>query len=165
MDEMGWIKDIYNYCRLAREIKGLCKDGLLNQFSSLYGVPFKIDHAGRMYAVVNPALQNIQKDGSTQIFEFDGNGLSDKTYISQWVMTKLVAVEKLITAHNLLDVLTFDIREILIDGQPSGSYAIIFTPVGFKEFDHGWRNLAWAVASCMLASIFIFLMLLFTCGI
>lgn len=162
---MGWIKDIYNYCRVAKEVKGLCKEGLLNQFSQLYGVPFKIDHAGRIYAVVNPALQNIQADGSSQIFEFGENGLSDRTYISQWVMLKLTAVEKLMTAHNLLDVLTFDIREILIDGQPSGSYAVIFSPVGFKEFDHGWKNLAWTSLCAILSGVFIFLLLLFTCGI
>ena len=142
---MGWIKDIFNYISLSREMKKLYDDGLVEQFSKLYGVKFRYDNARRLYAVINPTLQNIQNDGATQIFEFGQDGLTDKTYIKQWILLKLSAVEKLITAENLLDVLTFDIREITIDDQPTGNYVIIFTPIGFKEFDYAWKHLLYWV--------------------
>ena len=142
---MGWIKDIFNYISLSREMKKLYDDGLVEQFSKLYGVKFRYDNARRLYAVINPTLQNIQNDGATQIFEFGQDGLTDKTYIKQWILLKLSAVEKLITAENLLDVLTFDIREITIDNQPTGNYVIIFTPIGFKEFDYAWKHLLYWV--------------------
>ena len=156
---MGWIKDIFNYISLSREMKKLYDDGLVEQFSKLYGVKFRYDNALRLYAVINPTLQNIQNDGATQIFEFGQDGLTDKTYIKQWILLKLSAVEKLITAENLLDVLTFDIREITIDDQPTGNYVIIFTPIGFKEFDYAWKHLLYwvlGVTAVVLGGLFSF---------
>lgn len=147
---MGWIRDIHNFIKTSRAVKeAYKKEGIIEKFNQLYGVSFKVDNVGRLYAVISPVLQNIQNNGTSQIFEFGPGGLSDKTYIEQWIMIKLNAVEKLIAAQNLLDILTFDIREVVMDGEPTGNYLVIFSPVGFEEFNTAWKKLTITIVSTL----------------
>lgn len=153
---MGWIKNIYNFLKLRKELKkDYEKEQICEKFTELYGIEFKSDWAARIYAVVNPALQNIRDNGTSQIFEYDENGITDKTYIKNWIMTKLVASEKYIAAANLLDILLFDMKELQVDGQPSGNYLIVFTPFSFPDFVKSWKALAVTVFSVIAAAIVI----------
>lgn len=153
---MGWIKNIYNFLKLRKELKrDYEKEEICRKFTELYGVEFKSDWAARIYAVVNPTLQNIRDSGTSQIFEYDEDGVTDKTYIKAWIMTKLAASEKYFAASNLLDILLFDMKELRVDGQPSGNYLITFTPFNFDDFERSWKNLAVTIFSVIALGIVI----------
>lgn len=153
---MGWIKNIYDFLKLRRELlKDYKKEDLCAKFTKTYGVEFKTDWAARLYAVVNPALQNIRDNGTTQIFEYGQDGLTDKTYIKHWIMERLIVVEKYIAATNLLDILLFDMREITMDGKPTGNYLVTFTPYNFPMFKKSWKRLAALLGGLLVAAAII----------
>ena len=131
---MGFLKDIYEFRKLRKELLRVYKDdNLVNRFSDLYKLNFKVDRAARMYAVMNPLLMNI-KTGSSQAYEYTTGGMNDYEYIRQWILTNLMAVAPALAAENLLDVLLFDIKELLYDGKPSGNYLITFKPYNFDDY-------------------------------
>lgn len=136
------IKNIFTYLSLKKELMNdYREENLIERFSELYKVPFKVDNAGRLYAIINPLLLNIRNNSSSQIYEYTSEGMTDTTYIKQWVFTNLMAIEKMFAAENLLDVLLFDIQPILNNGTPTGNYLITFTPRGFHEYDKARRTI------------------------
>ena len=82
---------------------------------------------------MNPLLMNI-KTGSSQAYEYTTGGMNDYEYIRQWILTNLMAIAPALAAENLLDVLLFDIKELLYDGKPSGNYLITFKPYNFDDY-------------------------------
>ena len=74
---------IYNFfkylvlnIRYTSLLRKIYKDEkLIEKFSQLFDVEFRIDWIGRVYAVLNPNIINDKLDVNTQIFEYTENGL------------------------------------------------------------------------------------------
>lgn len=132
---MGIFKDIYSFRKLRHDLMKVYKEeNLVDRFSRLYGLKFKVDRAARMYAVMNPMLHSMQSNKTSQIYEYTTNGINDYEYVRQWVFANLMAVAPELAAENLLDVLLFDLKELLYEGKPSGNYLITFSPYNFKDY-------------------------------
>lgn len=130
-----WIKDLFDFWKIRRELlKDYKNENLIERFSQIFDVKFKADRAARLYAVMNPLLMNMRANNTSQIFEYTNDGMNDYTYVKQYVLTRLMAVEKMFAAQNLLDILTFDIKAIDVDNKPSGNYLITFTPYNFDDY-------------------------------
>lgn len=150
---MSIIKDIYNFWSLRRDLlKVYEEEQLLVKFSQLYDIPFKVDRAARIYAVINPLAYNLKRNGSSQIFEYTVDGTNDYEYIKHWIFTKMAVVEKMFAAQNLLDVLVFDLKQIMVDDKPSGNYLITFTPYNFNDYVNSKKKLIILSLSLIVAA-------------
>ena len=84
---MSWIGDIYEFNKLRRELKKIYKEtDIVQKLSETYEVDFKVDRAARLYAVLNPMLLNLRTKNTSQIFEYTSNGVSDISWLKQYVM-------------------------------------------------------------------------------
>lgn len=98
------------YTKILKEVYK--NENLIQNLSNLFGVNFKIDWIGRIYAVINPNIVNGVYDPNTQIFEYNESGLSNTLYIEKWIMERLNVAEKFIQANNLFDLLTYKIEKL-----------------------------------------------------
>lgn len=137
-----WIKDLFRFWKLRHDLlHEYKKENLEERFTELFGIKFKTDHAARLYGIMNPLLMNMRSNNTSQIYEYTSSGMSDYTYLKNYVLTRLIAVEKMFAAQNLLDILKFDIEAIDVDGKPSGNYLITFTPYNFKDYEKARKKL------------------------
>ena len=98
------------YTKILKEVYK--NENLIQNLSNLFGVNFKIDWIGRIYAVINPNIVNGVYDPNVQIFEYSEDGLSNTLYIEKWIMERLNVAEKFIQANNLFDLLTYKIEKL-----------------------------------------------------
>ena len=126
----SFIKNLILNIKYARLLKKIYKDeNLINKFSELFGVEFRIDWVGRIYAVFNPNIINNELDINSQIFEYNDNGLTNAPYIEKWIMTRLNLVKDFIMANNLFDLLTYEIKKI----DDYDNYLFIIKPITFDD--------------------------------
>lgn len=111
------IKDVYK------------QDEIIEKLSKLFGTEFKMDWVGRLYCVINPNITGDQLDLSTQIFEYDNNGLTNTAYIEKYIMTKLNAIRNFVIANNLFDLLTYRIEKL----DEYDNYLFIIEPITFED--------------------------------
>lgn len=115
------------YTKILRKIyKG---EGLLEKFSQLFGVEFKMDWVGRVYTVINPNIIDDKLDINTQIFEYNDNGLTNEPYVEKYIMTKLNIVSDFIMANNLFDLLTYEIKKL----DDYDNYLFVIKPITFDD--------------------------------
>ena len=85
----NFLRYLFIHIKYTKLLKTIYKDEkLLEKFSQLFGVEFRIDWVGRVYAVLNPNIIDDQLDVNTQIFEYTEHGLSNKVYLERWIMLK-----------------------------------------------------------------------------
>ena len=111
------IKDFYKSVKMHRKyskiLKKIYKDeNIIENLSALFGVRFKIDKIGRIYAVINPNIAGDKYSATTQIFEYNENGLDNTTYVEKWIMERMNIASRFIRANNLFDLLTYKIERI-----------------------------------------------------
>ena len=125
---------IYNFFKYlllngkySRLIKKIFKDeNLIEGLSQIFKTNFKIDWIGRVYAVLNPNLdENGNYSPNTQIFEYGEKGLDNEKMVEQWVMEKLVVISEFIQTNNLFELLTYSIKKL----DKYDNYLFILEPV------------------------------------
>ncbi len=99
------------------------QDKLIEKLSSLFGVQFRRDWVGRLYAVVNPAVKDGKFDNG-QIFEYTQGGYDTTEHAQQWIMGRMALMENYLQTNNLFDALTFDIKRL----DDNGNYLFILSP-------------------------------------
>lgn len=152
---MSWIGDIYEFNKLRRELKKIYKEtDIVQKLSETYEVDFKVDRAARLYAVLNPMLLNLRTKNTSQIFEYTSNGVSDISWLKQYVMDRLIGVERYLAEIGLLDVLKFDITQCYIDDEPTNNYLLKFTPILFDDFVNSKKKLI--ILVLVLVSLLLF---------
>ena len=92
----------------------------------MFGVQFKKDWIGRLYAVINP---NISTPLNDQVFEYNERGLDNKTYIEKWIMDRMNVLNEFILSHNLFDVLTYNIKKL----DNYDNYLFVIQPITLKD--------------------------------
>jgi len=129
---------IYNFFKyLALNIKytKLIKkayrdEHLLEGLSKIFKSDFKFDWIGRVYAVLNPNLdENGRYSPNTQIFEYGENGLNNNQMIEQWVMERMSVVSDFIRTNNLFELLTYSIKKL----DNYDNYLFILEPITLRD--------------------------------
>ena len=128
-----FIRDLYLHIKYSKIIKKVIKDeGLLHKFSQLYGVNFKEDWIGRIYAVLNPYIKNGKYDPEAITYENTAEGFDPRTYLENWIMERLAVASQFIHANNLFELLTYDIKKLDEDD----NFLFVVQPVTLSELQH-----------------------------
>lgn len=126
----NFLKYLFLNIKYTKLLKSIYKDeNLIEKFSQLFGVEFRIDWIGRVYAVLNPNIINDKLDVNTQIFEYTENGLSNSVYLERWIMTKFNLVKDFIMANNLFDLLTYEIKRL----DEYDNYLFVIKPITLSD--------------------------------
>ena len=105
------------------------EENLLMNLSNLFGIRFKKDWVGRVYAVLNPNLIGQKFNPDTQIFEYNENGLDNTTYVEKWIMEKFNIASQFIKTNNLFDLLTYNIKKL----DDYDNYLFIMQPITLED--------------------------------
>lgn len=126
----SFIKNLYLNVKYTKLLRQIYKDeDLLNRFSQLFGVEFRIDWVGRIYAVLNPNIISDQLDLNAQIFEYNENGLTNAAYLEKWIMTKFNIIKDFVMVNNMFDLLTYEINRL----DEYDNYLFVIKPITFDE--------------------------------
>ena len=129
------IYNFFKYLLLNRKYSRLIKkafdnENLLEGLSQMFKANFKTDWIGRVYAVLNPNLdENGQYSPNTQIFEYGENGLNNEKMVEQWVMERMVVISEFIQANKLFELLTYSIKKL----DKYDNYLFILEPVTLSD--------------------------------
>lgn len=104
------------------------QDQLIAKLSSLFGVQFRRDWIGRLYAVLNPAIRDGKFD-NTQAFEYAEGGYDTTEHAKQWIVERTIMMERFIQTNNLFDALVFDVKKL----DDNGNYLFIIMPSTLPE--------------------------------
>lgn len=100
------------------------QDQLIAKLSHTFGVQFRRDWVGRLYAVVNPAIKDGRFD-NTQVFEYAQGGYDTTEHAKQWIVERTIMMENFIQTNNLFDALAFDVKRL----DDNGNYLFVLMPV------------------------------------
>jgi hypothetical protein len=117
------IKYTYILKKIYRE------ENLIEKFSQLCNVEFRMDWVGRIYTVINPNVINDKFDVNEQIFEYTENGLSNAPYVEKYLMTRFNVIKDFVMANNLFDLLTYEIKQL----DNYDNYLVIIKPITFDD--------------------------------
>lgn len=125
-----FIKYLYAHIKYYKILNKVYKEeNLLANLSNLFGVNFKKDWIGRIYAVFNPYVKDGVFNPNVQIFEYTENGLENDAYIEHYILTQLNVAKQFIKANNLFDLLTYRIKSI----DDNGNYLFIMEPITWSD--------------------------------
>ena len=152
----NFFKNLFLNIKYTRILKRIYRDEqLLLKFSQLFGIEFRIDWVGRIYAVINPNVINDKFDINTQIFEYTEEGFTNKPYVEKYIMTKLNAIRDFVMANNLFDLLTYEIKRL----DEYDNYLFIIKPITFDDCMK-WTKI-FAIVYSIVAIIGTFLLCVF----
>lgn len=127
----NFFKSLYQHIKYTKLLNSIYKkENLLDNLSKLFGHKFKKDWVGRIYTIINPYIINGKFDNESHIFEQDENGLNNREYIEQYILEKLIIVNKFITVNNLFDLLMYEIKKV----DDYGNYLFVMRPITYDDF-------------------------------
>jgi hypothetical protein len=133
-----FFRDIIEYFKIKRIVDAVIKEeDLLNNFSHLfstenYEVNFKTDWISRIYAVVNPIVQDPQ----SRIFEYDEKGTNLNSFVSKWVIEHMIAADTFVKNHELFDILVYDCKQI----DDNYNFLITLTPITWFDLQKSLKR-------------------------
>lgn len=145
------IRNLIDYVKTKRIIKEVIKEeDLLNNLSSLFSkgdylIKFKQDWIGRIYAVVNPVVQDPQ----SRIFEFGEEGVNIKSFVHKWVMDHMIAADTFIKNHELFDILIYNIEQL----DENYNFLFTLTPIAWYDFWKSLKRFFWISLSIIVLAI------------
>lgn len=128
-----WIH--WKYSRLLKNIYR--SENLIQNLTQLFGVQFRTDWVGRIYAVFNPNIQNGKFDQNTQIFEYNEHGFDNSMLVEKRIMEMLSIASKFIRAKNLFDLLTYKIKKL----DDYDNYLFIIQPITLDDYRKNIKKL------------------------
>ena len=141
----NFFKNLILNIKYTRILKKVYKDeNLLEGLSQIFKSNFKIDWIGRVYAVLNPNIdENGKYSPNSQIFEYGESGLNNEKMIEQWVMERMLVVSNSIRANNLFELLTYSIKRL----DKYDNYLFILEPITLQDC------LKWSKKFCILIGV------------
>lgn len=137
------IKNLISHIKMCKVIKQIIKaEDLLHNFSTLfstenYKVNFKQDWVGRIYAIVNPVVQDPQ----ARIFEYDSKGMNINSFIEKWVIEHMIAADNFVKNHQLFDILTYELKPI--EDDTDYNFLFTLTPVTWFDLAKSLKRFLW----------------------
>ena len=155
------IYNFFKYLLLNRKYSRLIKktfkdENLIEGLSRIFKTNFKIDWIGRVYAVLNPNLdENGNYSPNTQIFEYGEDGLNNERMVEQWVMERLTVISNFIQTNNLFELLTYSIKKL----DKYDNYLFILEPVTLGDCMKWSKRFAILMASLIIIGITLLIVL------
>ena len=116
-------------------------ENLIQNLSGIFGVQFKMDWVGRIYAVFNPFIKNGQYSNENKIFEYNNRGLDDSQFVETQIVETLTIASSFIRSKNLFDLLTYKIKKL----DDYDNYLFIIQPITFEDFFKNAKILMWCL--------------------
>ncbi len=132
------------------------EDGVSDGLSRLFqGAVFRRDRGGRIYAVINPMINNGKYDPSGVVIDEETG--SWKEWMDEWVMQRMIAAQAFIRANNLFELLTYELTPL----DDSGNCLLVLAPLTLQPLlDAARTTLKWlgvcAVIGAVIGAIAIF---------
>lgn len=122
-----FFKQLFLHIKYWKIIKKIYKEeNIIENLSQLLKINLKVDWVGRIYAVLNPTINDMgQFDSTKQIYEYGESGLNNNIYVERWLMGNLNVASKFIVANNLFELLTYDIKKI----DEYDNYLLVIQPI------------------------------------
>ena len=121
-----FLKYLLQNLKYTRVLNKVYKDeNLLENLSQMFKVRFRKDWIGRIYAVFNPHTQGGFFDPNKQIYEYTSEGLTDRAYVENYIMSQLNIAKQFIHANNLFDLLTYEVKKL----DDNDNYLFIMQPI------------------------------------
>lgn len=116
-----------HYQRILNKI--YTDDQTISKISYMLGAQVMKDNIGRLYTVINPEIRD-GKFHPNQAYEFneEGNPVVSKEEVERWIMQRMNMVQEFITANNLFDMLTYEIKPL-----ENNNFLLILTTLPLKE--------------------------------
>lgn len=118
----------FKYIKILKRIYK--QENLLENLSNLCNTNFKLDWYNRMYAILNPYIVDGKFDPHNISYEYNENGVSDTTFVENWIMDKLLIAKQFVKANNLFDILTYKIKKI----DDNGNFLLIIQSITHDDF-------------------------------
>ena len=130
-------------------------ENLLANLSALFKVRFKKDWIGRIYAVFNPHTQGGFFDPNRQIYEYTTEGMSDRAYVENYIMSQLNLAKQFIQANNLFDLLTYEVKKL----DDNGNYLFVMEPITLQDCLKWVKiySIFWVAVIIGVVSLFLFI--------
>lgn len=126
----NFIKHLILNIKYTKLLSKVYKDeDLLKKLSQLFGSNFKKDWAGRVYTVINPNIMDGKFDNTTQIFEYNQNGLDNNVYVEKWIMNRFNVISQFIQTNNLFDLLNYKITKL----DDYDNYLLVLEPITLRD--------------------------------
>ena len=139
---MNFFKSFWIDWKYSRLLKKVYKsENLIQNLSGIFGVQFKMDWVGRIYAVFNPFIKNGQYSNENKIFEYNNQGLDDSQFVETQIFETLTIASSFIRSKNLFDLLTYKIKKL----DDYDNYLFIIQPITFEDFFKNAKILMWCL--------------------
>lgn len=148
-----FIKNLIYYIQCRRVIESVySQEDLIHNLSQLFGIQFRKDWIGRLYAVFNPLLNVDQND---LIFDSSPEGYTLKSFVEKRIMEKMTIADGFIKDKTLFELLTYHIEQI------DDNYNYLFTLTPIAWFDCWKYTKRFALLLAILLTIGITLLIIF----
>lgn len=126
----NFIKHLILNIKYTKLLSKVYKDeDLLKKLSQLFGSNFRKDWIGRVYTVINPNIMDGKFDNTTQIFEYNQNGLDNNVYVEKWIMNRFNIISQFIQTNNLFDLLNYKITKL----DDYDNYLLVLEPITLRD--------------------------------
>lgn len=126
----NFIKHLILNIKYTKLLSKVYKDeDLLKKLSQLFGSNFKKDWIGRVYTVINPNIMDGKFDNTTQIFEYNQNGLDNNVYVEKWIMNRFNVISQFIQTNNLFDLINYKITKL----DDYDNYLLVLEPITLRD--------------------------------
>lgn len=137
----NFIRELIYYIQCRRIIEHIYKDeNIVKNLSDLFGIKFRKDWIGRLYAIYNPV---VNADPNDIIFDSNPKGYAPKTFVEKQLLEKIYVADGFIKDKTLFELLTYHIDQIDDDY----NFLFTFTPIAWFDF---WK---WTKRFIILYSI------------
>lgn len=154
----NFFQSFWIHWKYSKLLKNIYKsENLIQNLTNLFGVRFKIDWIGRIYAIFNPNIHNGGFDQNSQIFEYNENGFDNSFLVEKRIMEMLSVASRFIRTKNLFDLLTYKIEKL----DDYDNYLFIIQPITLDEYRKNLKKLVIFGISPIIIAITIILSVLF----
>lgn len=146
----NFFRYLYQHIKCSKILRKVYKEeNLIQNLSSLFSSEFRVDWFGRLYTVLNPNINKNDYDGTTQIFEYNENGLDNTVYVERWVMEKLNIASQFIKNNDLFDILTYNIKKL----DDYDNFLFVMQPITFDDCKTWTKRFVWLMLAILVIGV------------
>lgn len=156
----NFIKNLILYIRYTRILKTAYREErLVDKINIALNTNFSMDWIGRLYTVLNPLIQDMNRDPadgtSSIIYDMTVDGKwSNKTYIEKWIMDRMNFMNSFVQENALWDLIVYRITEL-----EDNNYLVVFEPEPWEELKKWSKRFFALIFAIIIISISILIIL------
>ncbi len=128
------------------------EERVLVNLGRLFKAEFRQDWIGRVYTVINPALEESDPvaGSSTQIYEFMPDGtLSENMWVEKWVMDKMNILSNFIKNNNLFELADYELTRL----DDKDNWLFVIMPLQWRDLKRSIKRFLIVLSTLAIASI------------